>query len=47
MKKEIPIHRKENTHVRFQAARMEGVVRNAGINPIRKAKKSGKPGTGS
>ncbi len=40
MKKEIPIHRKEDARVRFQAARMEGVVRNIGINPVRKPKKN-------
>ena len=40
MKNEIPIHRKDSARAHFQAARMEGAVRNIGINPVKKQKKA-------
>jgi hypothetical protein len=40
MKKELPIHRKDARRTLFQAARMEGVVRNIGLNPVKKARRA-------
>lgn len=39
MKRDIPIHRKDDKHALYQASRLEGVVRNIGSNPVRKPKK--------
>jgi len=38
--KKLRTHRKDEHRSVWQAARLEGKVRNVGINPVRKAKKS-------
>ncbi|MDR3570755.1 MAG: hypothetical protein P4L81_00965 [Candidatus Pacebacteria bacterium] len=37
--KEIRTHRKDERHAMWKPARLEGKVRNKGINPIKKSKK--------
>jgi hypothetical protein len=42
MKKQTRIHRKDEKHIVWQAARLEGRVKNAGIKPGRKPRQTKK-----